>query len=86
MVYGVIQNMRHNVITCLDEVMAVPELEPVLWGAELPVVVVVELDELAFSTWYSSCKLAFSFSSSLKKRNLHSGINRHKPINEKTAR
>ena len=50
----------------LDDVRPVPELDPVLWGAELPVVVVVELDELAFNTWYSSCKLAFSVSSSLK--------------------
>ena len=34
----------------LDDVIPVPELDPVLCGAELPVVVVVELDELAFNT------------------------------------
>ena len=37
-------------IRYLDDVRPVPELDPVLCGAELPVVVVVELDELAFNT------------------------------------
>ena len=50
----------------LEDVTPVPELDPVLWGAELPVVFVVELDELAFNTWYSSCRFAFSVSNSLK--------------------
>ena len=55
-----------DVIVYLEEVTPVPELDPVLWGAELPVVFVVELDELAFNTWYSSCRFAFSVSNSLK--------------------
>ena len=39
-----------NSFIYLDDVSPVPELDPVLCGAELPVVVVVELDELAFNT------------------------------------
>ena len=42
--------MMVQVETYLDDVGPVPELEPVLCGAEPPVVVVVELDELAFKT------------------------------------